>query len=150
MRGVEIVFQSGAHAAFGFFCELLHLRRFPRSKLGHFNSRLEVTQPPHRMRRLFKASKSKVQLLGVRDRGKQVADGRRLVALEQQVAQGKEVALALGHLLAFHQQEAHVHPEAGEGLAGERFRLRDFVFMVGKCQVFAAGVQVKALAQILH
>ena len=69
---------------------------------------------------------------------------------EHQVAQGVEVAERLGHLLAFDQQEARVHPEVRELLAGERLRLRDFVFVVRKDEVFAAEMDVEALAQVLH
>ena len=43
-----------------------------------------------------------------------------------------------------------VQPEADERFAGERFRLRDFVFVMGKRQVDAAGVDVERFAQVLH
>ena len=42
-----------------------------------------------------------------------------------------------------------MHPEARERLAGQRFRLRDLVFMMRKYQVDAAGMQVERLAEIL-
>ena len=43
------------------------------------------------------------------------------------------------------------HASSGEkGLARERFRLRDFVLVMRKHQVFAAGMQIKAFAQVLH
>ena len=71
------------------------------------------------------------------------------IAAAQQVAQGEVVAQRLGHLLAFHHEELGVQPEARERLAGERFRLRDFVFVVREDQVDAAGVDVQRLAQVL-
>jgi hypothetical protein len=74
----------------------------------------------------------------------QEADRRGAIALEQQVAQGVEVALGLRHLLAFDEQEADVHPVPGEGLAGGGFGLRDLVLVVREHQVFAAGVEVEA------
>jgi len=43
-----------------------------------------------------------------------------------------------------------MHPVAGKGLVGHALALRDLVFVVRKHQVFAAGVQVKAVAQKLH
>ena len=75
---------------------------------------------------------------------------RRLVALQQQVAQRVEVALALRHLPPVHEQKAHVHPVPREGLVGRGLALRNLVFVVRKHQVFAARVQVEALAQVLH
>jgi hypothetical protein len=43
-----------------------------------------------------------------------------------------------------------VQPEAREGLPGEGLRLRDLVFMMRKNQVYAAGVDIQRLAQILN
>ena len=43
-----------------------------------------------------------------------------------------------------------MHPVARKDLARERFRLRDFIFMMRKSQVFATGMQIKAIAQVLH
>ena len=42
-----------------------------------------------------------------------------------------------------------MHPEAGEGLAGEAFGLGDFVFVVGEDEVDAAGVDIEGGAEIL-
>ena len=72
------------------------------------------------------------------------------MAEQDQVADGVEVAEALRHLLAFDEQKARVKPIAGELLAAERFGLGDFVFVMGKDKVFAAGVQVEAGAELLH
>src|SRR5207249_3234204 len=61
-----------------------------------------------------------------------------------------EVAQRLGHLLSVDTQMLGVQPEAGEGSPCQRFRLGDFIFVMGKRQVYAAGVDVQGLAQILH
>ena len=42
-----------------------------------------------------------------------------------------------------------MQPEARKWLAGERFRLRDFVFMVREDQVDAAGVDIERFAEVL-
>ena len=69
------------------------------------------------------------------------------VALEEEVAEGVEVALGLGHLSAFDEEEADVHPVAGEGLAGGALGLGDLVLVVGEHEVFAAGVEVEGFAE---
>ena len=43
-----------------------------------------------------------------------------------------------------------MHPVARKRLVGGGFALRDLVFMVREHQVFAAGMQIKAVAQVLH
>src|SRR5579871_848238 len=43
-----------------------------------------------------------------------------------------------------------MQPEAGERFAGQRFRLRDFVFVVREDKVDAAGVQIERFAEILN
>ena len=101
------------------------------------------------MARGLQAVEGEVQLLAVRHRRQQVADGFRRVALGHEVAQRVEVAERLRHLLAFHQQKLGVQPEARERLAGERLRLRDFVLVMREDQVDAAGVDVERLAQVL-
>ena len=88
--------------------------------------------------------------MAIGHRSQQIPDGRWLVAFEHQIAQRKKIARALRHLLAFNQQEPGVKPEVRELLAGERLGLCDFIFMVREDQVFAAGVQVKAVAEFLH
>ena len=62
------------------------------------------------------------------------------MSLQNQVAQGKKIAQAFGHLFAFDQQKSRVKPKMGKWLAGECLRLRDFVFVMRENQVFAAGV----------
>jgi len=42
-----------------------------------------------------------------------------------------------------------MHPEAREGLAGERFGLGDFVFVMREDQVDAAGVDIERGAEVL-
>src|SRR5579862_3815371 len=69
---------------------------------------------------------------------------------ENQIAWRIEVAGALGHLLSLNQEEAGVHPETREEFSGLGFRLRDFVLVMRKDQVFAAGMDVEGFAQILH
>ena len=95
------------------------------------------------------AVEGEVELVAVGDGDEQEADGGGAVALEQQVAEGVEVALGLGHLAAFDEQEADVHPVAGEGLAGGAFGLGDLVFVVREHEVFAAGVEVEGVAEEL-
>src|SRR5258708_28251189 len=102
------------------------------------------------MRGLFESGFGEVQLFGIRNRGQQKTDRRGLVPFEHQIAQGKEVAEALRHLLTFDQQKAHVHPETGKWLSCERFRLGDFIFVVREGQVFAARVEIEGVAQVLH
>ena len=67
----------------------------------------------------------------------------------RQVADGQEVALRLGHLLALDLEEAGVHPVAREGLAGECLGLRDLALVVREAEVLAAAVQVDGLAEVL-
>ena len=69
------------------------------------------------------------------------------VVLRQHVADGEEVAQALGHLFVVHPHKTVVHPEERQRFAVSAFALGDFVLMVGKLQVSAAAVNVKALAQ---
>ena len=74
--------------------------------------------------------------------------GFRVVFLEH-ITDGEEVAQRLGHLFVVHIDEAVVHPHLRKRLAGRAFALCDFVFVVGKLQVSATAVDVKALAQHL-
>jgi hypothetical protein len=41
-------------------------------------------------------------------------------------------------------------PEVGERLASRGFRLRDFIFVMRENQIFAAGMQIETLPQLLH
>src|SRR5206468_9064718 len=67
-----------------------------------------------------------------------------------QISQSEEVSLRLGHLLAFDEQMFGMQPVAYERLAGCAFALRDFVFMVWKCQVDPASMDIQSLAEIFH
>src|ERR1035437_10435815 len=69
---------------------------------------------------------------------------------QDEIADGEEIARDLRHLLAFHQQEARMHPEMHERLPGQRLRLRDLVFVMREDEVFAAGMNVEALAEVFH
>ena len=91
-----------------------------------------------------------VELVPVGHAEQQEADGGRLVSLEQKIAQGVEVALGLGHLLAFDQQEAHMKPVPRKRLVRGGLGLCDLVLVVREHQVFAARMQIEALAQVLH
>ncbi len=69
--------------------------------------------------------------------------------LRQHVAHGEEIAQALGHLLAIHQQHAVMQPDAGEFAAGEgAAALRQLVLVMREDQILAAAVDIEALAQI--
>src|SRR5438477_12408078 len=43
-----------------------------------------------------------------------------------------------------------MQPVAHEGLPCRGFALRNFVFVVRKCQVYSTGVNIQGLAQIFH
>ena len=62
----------------------------------------------------------------------------------------KKLPQRFGHLFAVNDQMFGVQPEFHEGLAGGRFALRDFVFVVREGEVHAAGVNVQRVAQIFH
>src|ERR1700726_4813712 len=80
-----------------------------------------------------------------------VADRARLVALSDQIADRGEVLEALRHLLAHRiLQVLRMEPVANEGLSGCPFALRNLVLVVREDVVDAAGVNVEALAQVLH
>src|SRR5439155_22901159 len=80
-----------------------------------------------------------------------IADGARLIALRQDVAQCRKILESLRHLLAHRiLQKLGMQPVPGEGLAGRGLALRDLVLVMGKDIVDAAGVDVEALTQVLH
>ncbi|RMS09536.1 hypothetical protein ALP71_05817 [Pseudomonas coronafaciens pv. garcae] len=79
-------------------------------------------------------------------RHQQVAHHLRVILL-QHVANGEEVVQGLGHLLAIDTNHAAVQPGIGVRLAGSRFTLGDFVFMVRKLEVAAAAMNVKGVTQ---
>jgi hypothetical protein len=72
-------------------------------------------------------------------------------ALGDQVVEGVEVALALGHLVAVDEQVRAVEPMRGETLhAGRALGLRDLVLVVREAEVDAAAVQVEGGAEMLQ
>ena len=111
---------------------------------------MEGAQAVDGVGRLGEAVEGEVHLVAVGHGDQQEANGGGAVALEQQVAEGVEVALGLRHLLAFDEQEADVHPVADEGLAAGGFGLGDLVLVVREHEVFAAGVEVDVVAEELR
>ena len=99
--------------------------------------------------RFEQAVEGEVELVPVGHGDEQEADRRGAVALEQQIAQGVEVVVRLRHLAAFDEQEADVHPVAGEGVAGGALGLGDLVLVVREHEVLAAGVEVDVFAEEL-
>ena len=73
---------------------------------------------------------------------------RRSTALKQGADRG-EVAQGFGHLFAAHIDHAVVQPPAGQGLARGRFRLGDFVVVVGEDQIGAAEMEINRVSQLL-
>ena len=68
----------------------------------------------------------------------------------QELLDGEEVALGLGHLAAFDLQEAVVHPVIGHDAGAMRAaRLGDLVFMMREDQVEPAAVNVEHLAEVM-
>ena len=98
---------------------------------------------------LGEAVEGEVELVAVGDADEEKAYGGGAVAAEQEVAKGVEVALRLRHFAAFDEEEADVHPVAGEGLAGGGLGLGDLILVMRKHEVFAAGVEVEAVAEEL-
>ena len=61
----------------------------------------------------------------------------------------KKLPERFGHLLAFHLQEAVVHPDLGQRMiVMGAFALGDLVLVMGKHQIDAAAMDVEGLAQI--
>ena len=94
----------------------LHLRDCAVRKIACAQAQAEISQPLDRNCRLLESVEGEVQLIAIRNRGQQIADRRRLVSLQHQIAQGEEVSQALRHLLAFDQQKAGMKPEMRERL----------------------------------
>ena len=111
---------------------------------------LKVAQALDGGSRSAQAVHRKVELLAVGDRCQQIPDRLGGITFLQQVPQGVKIAERLRHLLAINQQKLAVQPIADEGFSRQRFRLRDFIFVVREDQVGAAGVNVKRLAEIFR
>ena len=71
------------------------------------------------------------------------ADCGRVDSIIPQVPNRQIIAVTLGHLGAFHEQELTVHPEPSECLAGSPLRLSDFVFVVRKNEIDSTGVDIQ-------
>ena len=63
----------------------------------------KIAQPFDRGCRLLQAAEGEIQLMTIGNRGQQIANRRRLMSLQHQIAQGEKITQALGHLLAFNQ-----------------------------------------------
>jgi hypothetical protein len=111
---------------------------------------LEVEQPLDRGAGGVEAVEGEVQLLAVLRADEQVADGRRRMALLDELADGEVVALRLRHLLAVDEQVLHVQPVADERLAGGALGLGDLVLVVREDEVLAAGMDVEGAAERGH
>src|SRR3972149_3706041 len=61
-----------------------------------------------------------------------------------------EISKALAHFLPVHQQKIIMKPVTNEWLAGRRFRLGDFVFVVNGNKGYGAGVNVHSSSKIFH
>ena len=70
------------------------------------------------------------------------------IALIEQIPDRKEIAQALGHLLALDLQHLVVHPDTREtGLGMGAAALGDFIFVVGKLQIQPTAVNVERRPQ---
>ena len=121
----------------------------PGGVLVGFQAQLEIAQAVDGGGGGFQPVEGEVERLAIGHGGQQVADGFRLIAAAQDVAQGEIIAQRLGHLLPFHHQKLGMQPEARELFAGQRLGLGNLVFMMGKYQVDPAGVYIQCLAQVL-
>ena len=109
-----------------------------------------VVEVAQRARRGVDAAPGEVDGLAVVRRGDQVAEGAggHGPAPGDEVRDRVEVAEALRHLPAVHQEVAAVHPVAHErSLAGGRLALGDLVLVVREAQVLAAEVDVDLVAE---
>src|ERR1039458_7982080 len=145
--GVEIVVEAGGERLRGLGGARGQLFVAPFGAVVGLQAQFEVTQPVDGNGGRFQAVDGEVERFAVGHRRQQVADGLGRMPLADQVAEGIVVAQRLGHLLPLHHEELGVEPEARKQLAGERFRLRDLVFVVGENQVHTAGVDIEGLPQ---
>ncbi len=119
-------------------------------KFSPFQPVGEIPQPFHRAGRLLQTIEREVELLAVRNTGQSKPESRRLVTLRKQITEREEIPLRLRHLLAFDKQMLGVQPVPRERLARRTLALRNFVFVVRKCQVDSTGVNIQCLAEIFH
>src|SRR3989344_1200354 len=72
-----------------------------------------------------------------------ISQGKRRDSFFQNLADGKEVAETLRHLLGFNIKKTRVEPISNKGfLVGDRFHLRDFGFMMRKNKVDGPTVDI--------
>ena len=111
---------------------------------------VELAQPAHLLcggMQGFVAEPQARAVVRVRDQEK--ANRERIVARPDQVAQGRESARALGHLLASRVEEVfRVEPHSDERLLVRGLGLRDLVLVVRKQEIHPARVDVQRFAQI--
>src|SRR5271155_2532416 len=72
------------------------------------------------------------------------------MSAQHEISDGEKIPETLGHLLALDQQEPGMKPIARKLLTAEGLGLRNFIFVMRKNQVFAAGMQVETRPQFLH
>ena len=109
----------------------------------------EVFQPLDGTGRLPETVEGEVEVFAVRHGSQQIANRFRGISPLEQVAKRVIVAERFGHLLSIHQQVLAVDPIAGEWFSRESFRLGNLVFVVGKDQIGAPGMDIKGFAEVL-
>ncbi|RMW03599.1 hypothetical protein ALP03_05868 [Pseudomonas amygdali pv. tabaci] len=120
--------------------------RLPTRRLGNRQPLERVIEAFQRRLRLTQAVFGVVDRAAVVAGYQQVTHHFRMVFL-QHVADGEEVVQGLGHLLAIDANHPAVQPGIGVGLAGGRFALGNFVFMVRKLQIAAATMNIEGVTQ---
>ena len=149
-RGVEIVGEGFLESLTAAFERSRHCRVVVR-RVRLPESDAKVLEPPDGFPGCLHAVEREVQRLAVVRAHQHVAHGHGVASLLNQVAQGKEVAERLGHLLPVHEQEARVHPVLDERApAGCALGLRDLAIVVRKDVILPAGVDVELLAEVAH
>ena len=116
------------------------------SHVGGSNQAQRRVQALQGLARVVQVGVAVVQRAAVVGAHHEEAQRLRVVALEH-VADGEEVAQALGHLLVVHAHETVVHPELRQKLAGGAFALGDLVLVVRELQVCTAAMDVEGFAQ---
>src|SRR5208282_3121965 len=116
LGGVQVVVEGAFYLRYSVGGQLRHLRRGASGELGTGEAEAEVAQLLDRTGGRFQSVEGEIQLIAIGNLGEQPADGRRLVAAEDEVADGEEIAETLRHFLAFDEKKAGVKPEAGKGL----------------------------------
>src|SRR5947209_7769396 len=121
LRGIKVVVKGRSHSLHCAAGKRLHIVPGAVRKRSRGQTYAKVTQAFDRNRGLLQSVKSKVELMTIGDRRKQISDRRRPVSLQHKIAKCKKVAQAFRHLLAFDQQKTCVEPEVSESLSRQRF-----------------------------